>query len=268
MPFADRFPYLYAQFKIFKHNLNLEPGEVKLRLEKRGGRHFVITAGDHALTLVSASRWRYYKKGVPARLDSLCRQYGYENLIQESRGKVVIDIGGNIGEFSLLASRHGATAYAIEPDPINHAALRDNLKSTSVDASQIALWHEDTTLTFYSSTAGADSSLITPQEQVNGEVKVTALRLDKFTADKGIDQVFLIKADAEGAEPEVLTGAKETLRRTQYIAIDCGPERQGKDTIEEASAILRDCGFETQVLPGSRCIVFGRNMALAARQAA
>ena len=44
----------------------------------------------------------------------------------------------------------------------------------------------------------------------------------------------------EGAEPEMLIGAKQTLKITKYISLDCGPERDGKTTYKECSKILID----------------------------
>ena len=40
-----------------------------------------------------------------------------------------------------------------------------------------------------------------------------------------IKGVKLLKIEAEGAELEVLEGAKETLKYTEYVTVDYGPER-------------------------------------------
>ena len=55
------------------------------------------------------------------------------------------------------------------------------------------------------------------------------MKLDDFK----IKQIKLLKIDAEGYEPEVLSGSIATLSQTEYVAVDFGPERglEQKDTI-------------------------------------
>jgi hypothetical protein len=91
------------------------------------------------------------------------------------------------------------------------------------------------------------------------------LTLDGLAATLGIGEVAFVKADAEGAEPEVLTGATETLGRTRYIAIDCGPERKGERTFDACSAILAGLGFSTRAIDSAGNMLFGENTRLAAR---
>ena len=58
--------------------------------------------------------------------------------------------------------------------------------------------------------------------------------------------IKLLKIEAEGAEPEVLSGAIATLKNTEYISVDYGNER-GKDglsTVVEVVNILISNNFE------------------------
>ncbi|MGL4422794.1 MAG: FkbM family methyltransferase, partial [Gemmataceae bacterium] len=67
-------------------------------------------------------------------------------------GAVVLDAGGNIGQYSLLASRAvGPTGRVItfEPVPQNHARLQQHLQMnncTNVQLERAGLWHEATTI--------------------------------------------------------------------------------------------------------------------------
>jgi len=61
----------------------------------------------------------------------------------------------------------------------------------------------------------------------------------------GLDQIRLLKVEAEGAEPEVLLGAVPVFAQIDYITVACGPER-GPDrtcTDEECASILKEHGF-------------------------
>ena len=71
----------------------------------------------------------------------------------------------------------------------------------------------------YLNTDGADSSLIYfgTDNSINVETKM----LDSFNYDK----IKLLKIEAEGAELEVLKGSIKTIKKTEYITVDYGPER-------------------------------------------
>ena len=56
--------------------------------------------------------------------------------------------------------------------------------------------------------------------------------------------IRLLKIEAEGFEPEVLAGASEAISRTEYIAIDAGPERGGENTVAQTLNLLSDAQFE------------------------
>lgn len=228
---------------------------------RRAGSEYLVRTQGEAITIVSPRRWKLYTNGVSARLADLARQYGVTEVLDEKSSGVVVDVGANIGEFSLYCHDRGWTVFAVEPDPVNFAALRKNVDGTTVRPFQLALWKCEEEMTFYSSVKGADSSLIRPSI-VDGAFTVRAVPLDRFAADQGIGEVHLLKADAEGAEPELLEGASETLARTRYVAIDCGPERMGRETAPEAVAFLAEKGFDARVLEGDRRIVFARNRAM------
>ena len=247
------------KLKIFLHNLRTRDTSLAIGVE-RSGDLFHLSVGGERIAIVSISRWSKYRKGIAFQVDKLARRYGTLPLRGQLSGQTVIDIGANVGELSLFCRRAGARVYAIEPDPINYAALEENIAGTGIESFRLALWDKEETLTFYSSVAGADSSLIEPDANSRA-LQVYALPLDKLTEDNDIERVFFIKADAEGAEPEVLTGARKTLRRTCCVSIDCGPERRGERTFETCRSILSELGFETRALDEEGNVLFGTNPA-------
>ena len=169
----------------------------------------------------------------------------------------MLDIGANIGEFSLYARAKGAEVIAIEPDRVNLKALRKNLDGKGVRIVEKALWNETTSLPLYAVPMKADSSLIAvPHAET---YQVDAARLDDVTSELGVGEIFFVKGDAEGAESEVLSGAPATLARTRYVSLDCGPERQGQSTADWSTRILEEAGFYVELLKRRRTIVFGTN---------
>jgi len=249
--------YRRRRLKILLHNLMTADPALRIRA-KRSGDLFHLDVGGEQIAIVSINRWSKYRKGVAVHAEKLAKRYGVYGLRDELAGETVIDIGANIGELSLFCAREGARVFAIEPDPINYLALEKNTAGTDIKALPLALWEKEKTLTFYSSIQKADSSLIQPKDYTH-TLKLQAIPLDRLTEEQGIEHVFLIKADAEGAEPEVLRGAGRTLQRTRFLSVDCGPERRGEKTFETCERLLVEMGYETKALDAEASVLFGIN---------
>ncbi len=163
------------------------------------------------------------------------------NLINFNDGDKVVDIGANVGEinFSLKFKKLDFEYIAFEPDPVIYNCLLKNIGS-SQGLHNVALSDKNSEDKFFIDSAGADSSLI---DFGNNEfIKVTINKLDDYK----IKNIKLLKIEAEGAEPEVLSGAIATLKNTEYISVDYGNER-GKDglsTVVEVVNILISNNFE------------------------
>tara|TARA_B100000886_G_scaffold70307_1_gene44633 strand:+ start:20507 stop:21373 length:867 start_codon:yes stop_codon:yes gene_type:complete len=137
------------------------------------------------------------------------------------KNEIVIDCGANVGELfiSLIQNNSECNYIAFEPDPITFKSLERNLIDYGIKIYDCALSNENENKDLYLDTDGADTSLIYfgSDRKVNVNVKT----LDSFN----IKGVKLLKIEAEGAELEVLEGAKETLKYTEYVTVDYGPER-------------------------------------------
>ena len=73
---------------------------------------------------------------------------------------------------------------------------------------------------------------------------VQAITIDALAKERDLERVKLIIGDAEGAEPEVLTGAMETLKRTDFVSVCASAERRGQRTLEACEKILKDASFD------------------------
>jgi FkbM family methyltransferase len=271
----DRIP-LSTKLKVrfYLHNaLSLLPRSERVRLRVRRvdgywkvSEHSRGAAGG-SIAVTSFRRWVRFDRGIDHQLTRLARHYGAGRYFEIARGDQVIDIGANVGEFSLHAARAGARVLAVEADAKVAAILRENARDVpAIEVVNQPIWSKDEVIELYSSPDDAESSLIRPSEY-DQVVRVEATRLDTLAAKKGIGRVKLIKCDAEGAEPEVLGGASDVLARTEWVSFDCGPEREGKPTLDECRSILVRAGFEIVSAPvrrGARVILVGRNTRIGA----
>ncbi|MEM1262776.1 MAG: FkbM family methyltransferase [Pseudomonadota bacterium] len=161
-------------------------------------------------------------------------------------GDVVIDIGANIGWYSLLCSRlAGARDVAIvafEPDPLNHELLAGNVQrnQAAVVCEALALADSNGAATLHQhshSNRGRHSLL--PINAV-GSTEIQTQRLDDYWASRGFsDRVpRLIKIDIEGFELMALRGATDTLARCPLLIIEFSPSYMRKGDLDPAE--LRD----------------------------
>ena len=77
-----------------------------------------------------------------------------------------------------------------------------------------------------------------------GKKTISCTTLDAIYKEYlGNETIFLIKCEAEGLEPEVLSGGSQMLLNTKYVCCDTGPERAGESTFEKTNKILTDLNF-------------------------
>jgi FkbM family methyltransferase len=128
-------------------------------------------------------------------------------------GDVVIDCGGHWGNSALTALELGAKlVVSFEPDPTNVECIRRNLRS-HIEAGRAivydaGVWDREGELQFERHGHSAAGHI-----DPDGTIRVKVTTIDKVVAELGLDRVDLIKMDIEGAEPEALEGARETIRR-------------------------------------------------------
>ncbi len=199
--------------------------------------------GHDKITLCRRGRHKRYKRGVMQGVENLARQYHLDKLETGFCG-TFIDCGANIGELGLWAGAKGFKYIAIEPEKLEADCSDLNNFGGRKGTNRVALWKEDTTLEFFSMPETADSSVFDMGSDTS--IKIPAVQLDNLVDLDGQDGINIFKLEAEGAEPEVLEGARKTLKNIDYVAVDCGYER-GKEqqhTFIEVNRFLSEFGFE------------------------
>lgn len=216
----------------------------RLRLERQADKTFYIAEDDSArIVFCRRPRHKRYVRGVFAGTEDLARQYNLDKITVQPGG-IFIDCGANIGELGLWARSLGFTYIAIEPEALEADCVDANNFDGAPQTNRVALWHEDTTLQFYSKPDSADSSAFDMGDAA--VVEVPARRLDNLVDLSPSRGTNVLKLEAEGAEPEVLEGAEITLKQIDYVAVDCGYERgaEKRHTFIEVHRHLSERGFE------------------------
>jgi FkbM family methyltransferase len=188
---------------------------------------------------------RYLRPGgAREAIDYVVSRYLGESLGSLENSPVILDIGANIGEFALGVHHAASHVYCIEPDPSVVEALRANTRPFSnITVLDICIGSDDGVQHFYLAHHGADSSLVSSRD-VDGGAAVEKLVLTVSTLARmlGVKAFDLVKLDAEGAEPEVVSGSNSGV--VGRWAIDVSPERDGQGTAPAVERLLVSQGYE------------------------
>ena len=143
-------------------------------------------------------------------------------------GDVVIDIGANIGLFTLIAAKAvGNTGKLIsfEPDPSTYRRLIENCSLndlSNVDARNTGLSSAPGCLTFYQSQNGWDAwnSFVASDEFTDRkEIKIDVSTLDIELQSLDLATIIFVKIDVEGWEKYVLEGGRNLLQNYSPIVL-------------------------------------------------
>ncbi|MEM6263208.1 MAG: FkbM family methyltransferase [Bacteroidota bacterium] len=136
-------------------------------------------------------------------------------------GSVVFDVGANAGYFTMLSGMltgNTGKVYAFEPMPANLSLLNHHLSAnevTNVEVISKALSNQKGEVQFTNSdnlaanTYVADSPMF---QQSSGTITVETISMDELLEENPeVRPPNLIKIDVEGAELDVLKGARKTF---------------------------------------------------------
>lgn len=135
----------------------------------------------------------------------------YLNILKQNiyQGNTVLDIGANIGYYTLIMSKLvGSTGkvYAFEPEPKNFEILKKNIELNKLD--NVIL--EQKALSDIDGVTYLELSKDSGQHRLSDHgVKVESITLDSYFQGGEID---FIKMDAEGSEYKIFKGMKNALK--------------------------------------------------------
>lgn len=159
------------------------------------------------------------------------------------KGDTVIDCGANVGELNVALKNRGIQVNYIgfEPDPETFNCLKLNNPEKNNTLFMNALSNRKSEEKYFIDSDGGNSSLVDFGKSES--ITVSAITLDSLNIDY---EIRLLKIDAEGFEPEVLSGALKTLDYINYISVDYGHERGVKEesTIVDVNKFLYSNNFE------------------------
>lgn len=136
-------------------------------------------------------------------------------------GGVFLDIGANIGYYSLMAASYGAgRILAIEPNPIVRSRLNFNISANKLDGRvlslPIALGDRSEMTTLFVADGDMGASKIGDLATSGTPIQVAMKPLALVLAEEKINQIDAMKIDVEGMEDSVLFPFYENSPRSMW----------------------------------------------------
>lgn len=180
------------------------------------------------------------------RNEEFSKKFNRDTIIQNSITSdkpIIFDVGAHHGEsieylVGLFAS---AKVYSFEPDPESFKVLSKKKDLSNVSFFNLALSNKVGNISFFRNRISHTNSLYKVNlesvdsirasqerqhdesnysEEINSEILVNTITIDKFVEDYRISHINLLKIDVQGAEELVLEGSKATLKNIESIILE------------------------------------------------
>jgi FkbM family methyltransferase len=180
------------------------------------------------------------------------------------KGSVFIDVGANMGYFSLLASQvvgKDGKIFALEPSSRDFARLQDNIKTNNLQKIifplQLAI-SDKVSLVNLSIACEERSGLNTMGSEFSSKgtekvevQEVGSTTIDKFMNRKHIDKVNVLKLDIEGSEVDALRGAVNTIEKCRpAIMLGVNPVALNAcgSSVDELQKIIKSMNYKIYII--------------------
>ena len=139
--------------------------------------------------------------------------FGFNNILRYAmefldKQDEFIDVGANVGFFTIPLAKSGRRVLAIEPMPNNYLLLLKGLQASQIhNVSAVNVAANDTVGLAYMEGEGPWSRI----NHSDSGVPVASLTLDDIAEVNSFTKAKLVKIDTEGAEIRVLNGMKKLI---------------------------------------------------------
>jgi len=174
--------------------------------------------GGHKMFLDSLDSMRLSIKGVHEEFETQIVKKVIKN------GDVVIDIGANIGYYTLIFAKlvgDSGKVFAFEPEPTNFALLKKNVDVNgyrNVVLIRKGISNKTGKTTLYLADDNISHTLIGKRGNQREPIEIDTVRLDEYFKDYD-GKINFVKMDIEGLEVDTIKSMSSLLQKMQNIKI-------------------------------------------------
>jgi len=237
---------LSGKYRYISHILSYYPSGLKILIKQRllgkpitsvKLRNGLVILGRKTSLLVDVIDEIFFRKGYTPKF------------LPIESGDVVVDIGANVGVFSLLAATRGAgKIYALEPLSNNARLININFKENNLPEPvvvQAAVADKIGKARFYLGKSDPHGSLL--KEGFRKNIEVSTLTLGSIISKYRLKKVDFLKIDAEGSEGKiVMSTPPEVWKKIRKVSLeyhdDMSPVKH-----EDLNKRFQRLGFKTRL---------------------
>jgi FkbM family methyltransferase len=207
---------------------------VDARMQRHGDREYRVSGTRLRLPASSfAAAREMYARGVYFQLEGF----------HLSEGDFVVDLGANIGLFTLIAARIGAQVIAVEAQSEFLPIARRHLEENGC-VERVVLEH---------ALVGSGTGLFSKADQLHGASHFRDAppprTLNEILEQHAFPRVDFLKIDIEGSEFDLFAGQTRWLDAVRRIAMEVHPEHGDPATL---AGLLRQRGFQVVLRDNDR----------------
>ncbi len=234
---------------------------------KHGEFRYILSSIRYILTGKTTRKTRPYKSSLgrfmvrKGTLDFQFANYAYEKNVKRFVYKhlndydVFLDVGANIGTYSIISANNGLRAIAFEPVKSNYEAFITNLGLNNLQDTVVtyplALGKTKTRANFTLDMVNTGASHLTEYSDITEEIEnpefedINIVTFDEIFEELNIgrDEKVFMKVDVEGMEPDVLIGAADFIKNHPNILVVIETIHVGRERLEEVFNNLAEFEF-------------------------
>jgi FkbM family methyltransferase len=161
------------------------------------------------------------ERGVSLPIFEIFLNEEYKNKdVEVNEDDIVLDIGGNIGIFTLYSLyKRAKEVHVFEPGKKQYNAIIDNLSDTfkNLKINNVAVSKQTGIISFYENDASTTSSTV-----FNNNSKtfpVPSITIEDYFKKQNLNKIDFLKIDCEGGEYEIIENISETFLKKKINKI-------------------------------------------------
>ncbi len=154
------------------------------------------------------------------------------NIGPELSGRLVVDVGANIGDSAIYFAKRGARVIGLEPSP---SVFRRALENIALNGAENQTQIVNAALCYTRGARLKEAKILSESSQVSikpvgkSGFNVRCVTLCELL---GSEEPFLIKADCEGCEYQLFEQEYDIVRRAKYVIVEVHPYLAEKSAVE------------------------------------
>lgn len=189
-------------------------------------------------------------------LDDIYFKHIPNSIFLNNNCPVIVDIGANVGFFSLAAYSKfpKAKIYAFEPHPYCFKIMENYRKEFkrfdwNIYDQAVSNTNEDIFLKTGNLDGFTTVSSVYNERPGFKDLAVKAIKFESFLEENNIDNIDFIKLDCEGSEYEILYALpKEKFKIIKSMCVETHEGKTENQNLNSLNNFLKNIGYKTEIL--------------------